>query len=183
MTRHERISLGVSITALVISIMSPLLSYYWFQNEVRLRQLKIEAFHVDGSINYCKGHLTYEVRLRNTGVWPIEKVRLELNKVVHSLPYLTPTINRWDIGTEPPLQISTEEKKHFIVVRFQDALPPKSDVALAYLRFDHARPDLIDSLPDMETMLPTVWVTSEVSSFYVDWNIMTTDCSTVVLQR
>jgi len=182
MTRHERISLGVSITDLVISIMSPLLNYYWFQNEVRVRQLKIEAFHVDRSINYCKGSLTYEARLRNTGVWPIAKIRVELDKIEHPLPNLTPTVNRWDIGTEPPLKISTEKKEHSIVVRFQDALPPKKDVTLARLRFDHAEPYLINVLPDMETMLPTLWVTSEVSSFYVDWN-MTADCSIDVLPR
>ena len=48
MTRHEKLSLGASITALVIAIVSPFLNYYWFQSEVRVRQLKGEAFRGEG---------------------------------------------------------------------------------------------------------------------------------------
>ena len=36
MTRHEKLSVAISILALVISIASPFLNYYWFQNEVRI---------------------------------------------------------------------------------------------------------------------------------------------------
>ena len=55
MTRHEKLSLGISTVALVISIVHPFLNYYRFQNEVRIRQLKSDAFVVEGNVYGSRG--------------------------------------------------------------------------------------------------------------------------------
>jgi len=191
MTRHERLSLGASITALVIAIVSPFLNYYWFQNEVRVRQLKSEAFRVEGNAYGCPDLRTivFEIWLKNTGAWPIENVRLMIQKTVYTIN-LNDTKNKSDnlvqfsfdakdMKPYPPLAISVDEKhKHDIVVHFKDSLPPNSDVMLVVLQFKNVSPDYIHMFPDFETMQPLVWVSSEVSSFDLYWGI-TVDCSTV----
>jgi hypothetical protein len=191
MTRHERLSLGASITALVIAIVSPFLNYYWFQNEVRVRQLKSEAFRVEGNAYGCPDLLiiVFEIWLKNTGAWPIENVRLMIQKTVYTIN-LNDTKNKSDnlvqfsfdardIKPYPPLDISVDEKhKHDIVVHFKDPLPPNSDAMLGGLQFNNLPPDYIHMFSDFETMQPLVWVSSEVSSFDLYWSI-TVDCSTV----
>jgi hypothetical protein len=71
MSRHEKLSLAISILALVISVASPFLNYYWFQNEVRIQQLKAESFVVHAYAYGCpdKKSLIFQLRLRNKGVW------------------------------------------------------------------------------------------------------------------
>lgn len=191
MTRHEKLSLGASITALVIAIVSPFLNYYWFQSEVRIRQLKSEAFRVEGNAYGCPDLRTviFEIWLKNTGAWPIENVRLIIEKTVYTInlnqtKYKADNLVQFsfdvkDIKPYPPLNISVEEKRnHDIVVRFKDQLPPNSDVMLGTLQFKNVEPDYIYMLPDFESMQPSVWVSSEVSSFDLPWSI-TVDCSTV----
>jgi hypothetical protein len=191
MTRHEKLSLGASITALVIAIVSPFLNYYWFQSEVRIRQLKSEAFRVEGNAYGCPDLRTviFEIWLKNTGAWPIENVRLIIEKTVYTInlnqtKYTADNLVQFsfdvkDIKPYPPLNISVEEKRnHDIVVRFKDPLPPNSDVMLGTLQFKNVEPDYIYMLPDFESMQPSVWVSSEVSSFDLPWSI-TVDCSTV----
>jgi hypothetical protein len=191
MTRHEKLSLGASITALVIAIVSPFLNYYWFQSEVRIRQLKSEAFRVEGNAYGCPDLRTviFEIWLKNTGAWPIENVRLIIEKTVYTInlnqtKYKADNLVQFsfdvkDIKPYPPLNISVEEKRnHDIVVRFKDPLPPNSDVMLGTLQFKNVEPDYIYMLPDFESMQPSVWVSSEVSSFDLPWGI-TVDCSTV----
>jgi hypothetical protein len=86
MTRHERLSLGISTAALVIAIVSPFVNYYWFQSEVRIRQLKSEAFSVKENVYGCPNLKTiiFEFKLKNTGVWPIQHVRLSIQRGVGS---------------------------------------------------------------------------------------------------
>jgi HpcH/HpaI aldolase/citrate lyase family protein len=87
MTHHERLSLGVSTAAFVISIISPFANYYWFQNEVRIRQLKAEAFRVEGNIYDCPRLQTilFDIVLKNTGVWPIDHVSLVIQKTMQTV--------------------------------------------------------------------------------------------------
>jgi hypothetical protein len=185
MTRHERLSLGISTAALVISIVSPLLNYYWFQNEVRLQQLKADAFVVHGYVYGCpdKKSVIFQIRLQNKGVWPIKSVRLTIQKTVdtfdpndyrHALKF---TLDKKDIDPAPPLAVSIEEKTKDIVVQFKDALPPNKDVELGDLQIKNVPPGQIYVLSDMESLLPLVWASSEVSSFEVYWSFMP-DCPT-----
>jgi hypothetical protein len=118
MTRHERLSLAISTAALVISIVSPFLNYYWFQNEVRVRQLKSEAFVVEANEYDCANFQTivFDLELKNTGVWPIEHVQVNIQKVLVTFdPHrrgkdLRFVLNKKDIKPEPPLAIEIEEK-------------------------------------------------------------------------
>ena len=183
MTRHERLSLRVAIAALVISIVSPFANYYWFQNEVRIRQLKSEAFAVEEKVYGCPNLKTiiFEIQLKNTGVWPIERVRLSIQKTVVTLVdrnVINFLLDQKDLTLYPPLEISVEKRSKDIVVHFKDALPPKSDVVLDALQITNVPPDVIDVFSDMESLQPFVWVSSEVSSFEVPWSFIV-DCPTV----
>jgi hypothetical protein len=177
MTRHERLSLVISTAALVISIVSPFLNYYWFQNEVRVQQPKAEAFVVHGYVYGCpdKNNLIFQIWLQNKGVWPIKNVRLTIQKTVdtfdandyrHALKF---TLDKKDA---PPLAVSIEEKTKDIVVQFKGALPPNEDVELGDLQIKNVPPGQIYVLSDMESLLPLVWASSEVSSFEVNWSFM-----------
>src|ERR1700686_1717349 len=144
MTHHERLSLGVSTAALVISIISPFGNYYWFQSEVRIRQLKAEAFRVEGNIYDCPSLHTilFDIVLKNTGVWPIDHVGLVIQKTMQTVDLnqkdfkLTSfSLDKGDIQPEPPLDVQIKEKKHDIVVHFQEGLPPNSNVRLGALQF------------------------------------------------
>jgi hypothetical protein len=186
MTRHERLSLGISTAALVISIVSPFLNYYWFQNEVRVQQLKADSFVVHGYAYGCpdKKNIIFQVRLRNTGVWPIKNVRLTIQKTVstfdpdHPDKALKFSFDKKDIDPAPPLPISIEEKSKDIIVQFKDPLMPMPyDVQLADLQIRNVPSGQIYVLPDMESLLPFVWASSEVSSFEVYWSFMP-DCPT-----
>jgi hypothetical protein len=143
MTHHERLSLGVSTAALVISIISPFANYYWFQSEVRIRQLKAEAFRVEGNIYDCPRLQTilFDIVLKNTGVWPIDHVGLFIQKTMQTVALnqkdfkLTSfSFEKGDIQPEPALDVQIKEKKHEIVVHFQESLPPNSDVTRSPLR-------------------------------------------------
>jgi len=186
MTRHETLSLVLSAAALLISVVSPFANYYWFQNEVRVRQLKSEAFAAEGIEYDCRelGTILFEIQLKNKGVWPIANVQLAIQKVVGSFnpkkqgKLLTFVLDKRDINLDPPLPITTEEKSNNIVVRLKDALPPNSEVTIGSLQIRNVPSEVIDILPDVESMQPFVWVSSEVSSHEVYWGDKA-DCSTV----
>jgi hypothetical protein len=188
MTRHERLTLVISTAALVIAIVSPFVNYYWFQNEVRIRQLKSEAFSVEENVYGCPKLKTiiFEFKLKNTGVWPIEHVRLSIQRVVSSFDpnpkkrgnVLIYDLEKTGIQAEPPLAISIQQTSKDFAVHFEEALPPKSDVALDDFQIRNVPPDVIEMYPDAESIQPFLWVSSEVASFEVPWSFMI-DCPNV----
>jgi len=188
MTRHERLSLGISIAALVIAIVSPFVNYYLFQNEVRIRQLKIEAFFVEENVYGCPNLKTiiFELKPKNTSVWPIEHVRLSIQRGVGSFDpnpkkrsgVLTYDLEKTGIQALPPLAISVQRTTRNFVAIFEEALPPKSDVELDFFQVRNVPPDVIEMYPDVESIQPFLWVSSEVSSFEVPWTF-TIDCPNV----
>lgn len=172
---------------MVISIVSPFFNYYWFQSEVRVRRLKSEAFVAEGNEYDCDNLQTiaFDLDLKNTGAWPIDHVQVFIQKVLVTFDprrrgkELKLVLNKKDIKPEPPLAIEVEEKAQVIVIRFKDALPQNSDVALGSFQVRNVPSDQIDVLPDMESLLPFVWVSSDVSSFEVYWNFKDNGCSTI----
>jgi len=87
-------------------------------------------------------------------------------------------LDQKDLTRYPPSENSVGKRSKDIVVHFKDALPPKSDVALGALKITNVPPDVIDVFPDMESLQPLVWVSSEVSSFEVPWSFII-DCPAV----
>jgi hypothetical protein len=125
--------------------------------------------------------IIFEIQLKNTGVWPIERVRLSIQKTVDTLVdrnVIKFPLDQKDLTRYPPSEISVGKRSKDIVVHFKDALPPKSDVALGALKITNVPPDVIDVFPDMESLQPLVWVSSEVSSFEVPWSFII-DCPAV----
>jgi hypothetical protein len=188
MTRHERLSLGISTAALIIAIVSPFVNYYYFQNEIRIRQLKSEAFSVTENVYGCSRLKTiiFEFKLKNTGVWPIEHVRLSIQRDVSSFDpnpnkghhVLTYNLEKTGIQALPPLAISIRQNTKDFVVIFEEALPPKGDVELDFFQIRNVPPDVIEMYPDAESIQPFLWASSEVSSFEVPWSFMI-DCLNV----
>ena len=139
----RELALAISIAALVISIVSPFLNYYWFQNEVCIQQLKATSFVVHGYAYGCpdKKNVIFKIRLKNTGVWPIKNVRLTIQKIVytfdpdHNGRTLTFTFDKSNIDLLPLLPISIEEKSKDIVVQFKEPfMPMPYDVELGNLQ-------------------------------------------------
>jgi hypothetical protein len=190
MTRHERLTLGVSVAALVISICSPLVNYYWLQSEVRIRELKSEGFHVDPTVYLCENTQTmvYEIDVNNIGLWPIERVHLTFQKKFETInfdnkPYkpgagLKFVFDKKNVKPDPPIDISVQEKADYLIVNFKDSLPPKLDMRLARFLFKDLPRDLFPMFDDLESLSPYIWVSSEVSSFDAFWDAKD-DCLTV----
>jgi hypothetical protein len=188
MTRHETLTIGISTAALLISIGSPFFNYYLFQNEVRIRQPKSEAFSVEENVYGCPNLKTiiFEIKLKNTGLWEIEHVRLSIQRGVGSFDpnhnkghgVLTYNLEKTGIQALPPLAISIQQTSKDFIVHFEEALPPKSDVELDLFQIRNVPPDVIYMYPDVESIQPFLWVSSEVSSFEVPWSFMV-DCPNV----
>jgi hypothetical protein len=86
------------------------------------------------------------------------------------------TFNKKDIETAPPLPISIAEKGDNILIQLIDALMPMTyDLDVANFRIQNVPPDTIYVLPDMESLVPIVWASSDVSSFEVFWGFLI-DC-------
>jgi hypothetical protein len=127
--------------------------------------------------------LTFKLALRNTGVWPIKNVRLTIQKYVstfdpdHQEKTLKFTLDKKDIETSPPLPISIDDKGENIVIQLKDPLMAMPyDLELASFRIQNVPSGPIYSLPDMESLVPYVWASSEVSSFEVFWGFTIPDC-------
>src|SRR5262249_17874964 len=79
-----RAGFAVSVLALIGSITSPIVTYYWFQGDFRIRELKLKGLTAEGNIDeqllFCNNKLnkrtTYYLTLFNSGDLPIDKIRL-----------------------------------------------------------------------------------------------------------
>jgi hypothetical protein len=133
-----RASLVVSIFALITSIVSPFISYYWLQGSLRLYEIKKSSFVAEGEIGRsptnCEGipdtgpiYADYEVALNNNGSLPIEKVRvlIEKRRFIKSRN-LDPKF----IKATPPAPFDVENNERGIDITFKDALPPHSSIML-----------------------------------------------------
>jgi hypothetical protein len=183
-TRHEKLTLTISILALVIAVGSPFLNYYWFQNEVRIQQLKAESFVVRASIYGCpeKKSLMYQLSIRNKGVWPINNVHIIIQRAVstfdpaHQGKDLTFIFNKKDIDTGPEVPVIVAETgRNFVISLKEPLMPMPFDWDVADYRIHNVPSDTIDVLPDMESLMPDVWVSSDVASPEVGWDFMI-DC-------
>ena len=90
----------------------------------------------------------------------------------------TGTVAKTGIPALPPLAISIQQKTKDFVVIFEEALPPKSDVELDFFQIRNVPPNVIEMYPDVESIQPFLWVSSEVSSLEVPWSFMI-DCPNV----
>jgi hypothetical protein len=171
----SRASLFVSALALVTSIASPFVSFYWLQGELRIRALKAEHFAVKTRIlvecdNPSKFHVTYGLQLINTGIFPIEKVKvvMEENFVIHNLPSDNEraTLLKEDSALDPsavkltpPIEFSSEKHDDFVIVDIKDPVPPYSKFYLALATYSHLN---CGDLKQLTGLGPSLWVFSEV---------------------
>ena len=190
MTRHERLTLGVSVVALVISICSPFVNYYWLQSEVRIRGLKSEGFHVDPTVYLCEN--TRRWFMRSTSTIPVcgqsnddivtfQKKFATIN--FDNKPYkpgagLKFVFDKKNVKPDPPIDISVQEKADHWIVNFKYSLSPKLDMRLARFFFIDLPRDLFPTFDDLESLSPYIWVSSEASSFDAFWDAKD-DCLTV----
>ena len=165
----SRASLIVSILALIASITSPIATYYWFQGELRIREIKIRSFAAEGLIeewyDTCRDESSktaiYSVHLGNSGDLPIDKVRITLRQPSeHELnaSYITDT---------PPIGFKvTDHQRGRLTLNFEEPLPPHTSLTVWLGKRDH-----IGLGRDSEQFAPSAWMTSEVSGAYIKWNM------------
>jgi hypothetical protein len=94
--------------------------------------------------------MRFEVRLRNTGVWPIDHVRLLIQKTMTTINLNTSkhkpgdrvqfSFKKENISLWPPLDALIAENHSQIIIRLKEALPPSSDVMVAGLVFKNISP-------------------------------------------
>ena len=164
----SRMSVIVSILALITSIASPIVTYYWFEGEFRIHELKVRSFAVEGSIevwrDLCEDKNSktakYFVQIENSGDLAIDKIKFTVQQFSKN------QLNANDITTVPPIGFKMEDdKRGRLVLNFDEALPPHTSVTLWLGERDN-----FNSVAATEQFAPSVWLTSEVSGKYVKWN-------------
>ena len=68
------------------------------------------------------------------------------------------------------------------MVSLKEPLPPHSDVLLGAFEYK-GRPDYWYAFIPNADSAPVIWVTSEVSMFYLDWRFPGEDCGIVRMLR
>jgi hypothetical protein len=175
----SRASLVVSIFALITSIVSPFISYYWLQGSLRLYELKKSSFVAEGEIGRsptnCEGipdtgrpiYADYGVSLHNDGSLPIEKVRVLIDKSFIKERRFIKFLNLDPkfIKAIPPAPFDVENNERGIDITFKDALPPHSSIILTLT--DYMR---LAKNANLQNSAPDVWVFSEVSGKSILWS-------------
>jgi hypothetical protein len=181
--RQVRLSLAsliVSILALVASITSPFVAYYWLQGSLRVYELKRNAFVVEGSIgtspldcpdfpNWDKGDtksVTYFLDMKNSGSLPIEKVRVSLEKGFRFeiTRKLALDLDPKNIRTHPPLLFEIQKNDKGVLLTFKDAIPPYESILLTLAEYSR-----VNKNTNLRNLAPAVWVLSEVSQMSISW--------------
>jgi len=132
--------------------------------------------------------MVHEIDVNNTGLWPIERVHLTLQKRFETInfdnkPYksgagLKFVFDKKNIKPDLPIDISIQEKADYFVVNLKDSLPPKLGMKLARFFFKEVPQDFFPMFDDLESLSPYIWVSSEVSSFDAFWEAKD-DCPAV----
>jgi hypothetical protein len=170
-SRLARASFIVSICALIASLASPFISYYWLQGSLRLYDLKRSSFSAEGEIGTtatgCEGipataptYADYDVALHNDGSLPIEKVRVLIEKRRY---IKSRTLDPKVFKAFPPAPFAVESSER--VITFRDALPPHSFTLLTLTELQ-----LVPKHATLQTWAPDVWVFSEVSGKSILWS-------------
>ena len=135
MTRHERLTLGVSVAALVISICSPLVNYYCFKAKFAYGNSKAKAFMLIRPCTFVR--IRRRWFMRSTSTIPVcgqsNECILTLQKRFETInfdnkPYkpgagLKFVFDKKNIKPDPPIDISVQEKADYLIVNFKDSLP------------------------------------------------------------
>jgi hypothetical protein len=162
----SRASLVVSILALAGSFIGPIIAYYWLQSEFRIRELKTRAFTAEGLIEErlfdCEKkrnkEVLYSVGFGNSGDISIDKVRFTL------LPAFERDLPENGIASEPPLGFKTEKRGGYVIINFDEAMPPHSNFKLEIVRYEDLEPET-----ETEQFAPSVWLSSEILGSYISW--------------
>jgi hypothetical protein len=156
--RQSKISLAtliVSILALITSITTPFVAYYWLQGSLRIYELKRSAFSAEGEIgtspSNCAADIgakgaSYDLRIENSGSLPIEKVRVLIQKRLRP-PKVARSAGPPRVGVKavdpdpkiirslPPVPIYVEKDDRGILITFGDAISPQSLIFLTLTEF------------------------------------------------
>jgi hypothetical protein len=159
---------------LVTSIASPFIGFYWLQGELRVRALKAEHFVVKTIINIeCDNpsslHVIYGLQLINSGIFPIEKVKVVMteNFYIMLLPESDEratllkedgALNQSAVKLTPPIEFSSEKHGDFVTVNIKDPLPPHSKFFLELATYSH-----LYWGDHVELLGPYLWVYSDVA--------------------
>jgi len=167
LTKNERITVGLGVTALVISIISPFITYRWFQSAVREQTLKEQGFKASGWHGYSYSRknvgpdgelkpyeIIYNVDLMNTGALPV-------GKVVVSFRFRDKGLGndiKDKIRIEPPMLARIDLSQDTLIISLENALPPRQRTTLSF------SVGINESDIKNEITNPDAWVSSESSA-------------------
>ena len=136
MTKVEKIGIGFSATALIISIISPIATYYWldpnikaFNNRARVR-ISIPGYGepLSGfSPSLYTGNPFREAKITNLGNLPAKDVQVVIEYKE------TPPIGEDDFRFSPPLQYEAIVRGNDVFITLKRAIPTTDSVSITFL--------------------------------------------------
>ena len=133
MTHNERITVALSVVAIIISIVSPLISYLWLQSSFREQELKSQALLTAGSYGILHSdeapdttQTTYRVHLKHVGKLPVSSVRISFEHDGGAFANLADD----RIELYPPVRRTIQRAATTLVVALDDPVAPGGDIWL-----------------------------------------------------
>jgi len=161
LTKNEKLTIGLSVVALIVSLVSPYATYRWLQSAVREQSLKEQGFMAAGwyGTTYDAEHpklseADYSVDLNNTGELPIEKVIVSIRYYGQNFDAAV----KEKVRVNPPMPIRIDVSSDTLMVSLENALPPSQKTTVSF-------PLTVD-LSDLKVPInhPNAWVSSEASA-------------------
>lgn len=167
LTKNEKITVGLSVAALIVSIVSPFVAYRWLQSAVREQVLKQQALTAAGRYgvtynveNPKFSEVIYSVDVSNTGELPVDTVVISFRQ--YGQTFDNGVKERVEVNPTIPMRV--EVSSNTLIIRFENAFPPGQKVTVSW-------PTAIDqSDTKIPISHPSAWVSSEASaSIPIDW--------------
>jgi hypothetical protein len=167
LTKNEKITVGLSVAALIVSIVSPFVAYRWLQSSVREQAMKEQGFTAAGRYgviynveNPKLSDVTYSVDLTNTGELPVDKVVISIRHYGQTFDNRV----KETVEVNPTMPMRVDVSSSTLIIRFENALPPGQKATVSW----HAPLDQSDTKVPISH--PSAWVSSEASaSIPIDW--------------
>lgn len=157
--KNEKLTLTLSVVAIVISILAPIANYLWLQSSVREQTLKKQGFNAIGWYKYSvnldnqEKREIYFIDVTNNSKLPIDKVLLSYRLLGNTL-----TDDLKDkIETDPPTPFEVSIRQNTLFISLVNAMAPNQNVTVLFsLKTDEKH-------EENSVRHPYAWVSSEAS--------------------
>ena len=138
MTNAEKLSIGISVVALIVSIVAPFILYQWYQNDVRIQQIKATSLDVyqtatsSAAISFSAENeetettaLASQIHISNKGSLPVDGIELILKHRDDEKFF-----DSFYVNVYPPVAFKKSLVDGRLSIEFEKPLPPKQKVTI-----------------------------------------------------